>query len=1177
MGNAHHPPSDQFVLTVILLITNKNESMKKNNCINGGTMSFRRWKIFLIMKLLAVFILGFILQSYAIETQAQDKRLNIRFENNTLKEVLQKLEDQTEFSFIYKDEMINSVNKISGNFRDEKVTDLLDKILQNTGLTHTVKGRAIVILSNDSETVTEQQKSVTGKVTDSSGGSLPGVSVVVKGTTTGIITDVDGNYSLGNIPENATLQFSFVGMRSQEIEVGNQTTINVSMLVDAIGLDEVVAIGYGVTKKSDLTGSVTSVKAKDLENVKMQSIDQGLAGRAAGVQVINSSGVPGSAPAIRIRGTTSLQGANEPLYVIDGFPIYAGGGSGNAGGQDGSSNISGISNINPNDIASIEILKDASATAIYGARAANGVILITTKSGSIGNDKISFSANYGLQNVTKKYDVMDAYNYALLQNEAAVNDGGGPIYSNEDLAEITANPGLATNWQDEVFVAAPTQEYNIAFTGGDKRTSYAITGGYLKQDGIIKNTDFERFTVRLNLSRQMNDWLKIGTHISANRIFSNQQYADGTGIVRGATQFNPIFPIYEGQGYSFVPLNNGGYTDWNDGVEIRNPVATINKVLRQTQRNGILGDIFMEIKLTPHLTAKVTGGANISNAKDDTYLPISTSEGVGVSGQGTIQYGLNQNWLNENTLSYINNFGEHSVSAVIGATFQENLFEGVSASSQGFTNDILQENNLDGGAVYNQPTSSKTKWALMSYLGRVNYSYKHKYLASIAGRIDGSSRFGVNNKYAFFPSGSLAWRASEEEFIKNLNVFSNLKVRGSFGYTGNQEIGLYNSLPTTGTQIYTWGDGSLATGVSPNKIPNPNLKWEKTGQFDVGVDMGFFNNRLGITVDYYHKKTTQMLYSEQVPYSSGFTSYLNNIGSMQNQGLEFEIRGDILTGTLKWDANFNISANRNKVLSLAGVLYKDVGATQGDLKIDPWARRIFVGESIGAFYGWQFDGIFQNQAEVDAQHQTIGNAWVGGRKYKDVSSEDDNPKDGKYTGAPDGIVDNADRQIIGNALPDFIGGMNNNLSYKNFNLNVFFHWSVGNDIFSYDKTQNTLPTGGQNVLAYMTDRWTPSNPSNVLPKATTNRQIVVNDYYIEDGSYLKIKNIVLGYTFTESMVKVVDRLNVYCSLNNFITFTNYSGFDPEVSFRGASNLTMGEDYSTYPQSKTVMFGVKIDF
>ncbi len=1136
-------------------------------------LQIRKMKLTLILTLLVFVTFG---------NSFSQVKLSLNFKKATIQEVLKTIEDQSDYIFLYKDEIFDRKQHYSIDFNEAGFEEVLNSICETAKVDYEIRNERQIILKEKPlqkfpEIAAAQQKTVTGVVTDKQGEPMPGVSVVIKGTFSGSVTGIDGQFSL-SIPDDADiLQFSFVGMRMQELPIEGRTTFAVVMEEETIGIDEVVAIGYGSIKKSDLTGSVTSVKAKDLENVKMQSIDQGLAGRAAGVQVISSSGVPGSAPAVRIRGTTSLQGANEPLYVIDGFPIYAGGGSGNAGGQAGSTNISGISAINPNDIASIEILKDASATAIYGARAANGVVLITTKSGSFGNDKISFSANYGMQNVTKKYDVMNAYNYAQLQNEAAVNDGGGPIYSAADLAEIQANPGLATNWQDEVFVTAPTQEYNIAFTGGDKRTSYAITGGYLKQDGIIRNTDFERFTARINLSRQMKDWLKTGTHISANRIFSNQQYADGTGIVRGATQFNPIFPIYEGQGYSFVPLNNGGYTDWNDGVEIRNPVATINEVLRQTQRNGFLGDIFMEIKLTPHITAKVTGGANISNVKDDTYLPMSTSEGVGTSGQGTIEYGLNQNWLNENTLSYINDFGDHSVSAVVGATFQENIFEDVSASSQGYTNDILQENNLDGGQVYNQPFSSKTRWGLMSYLGRINYSYKSKYLASIAGRIDGSSRFGVDNKYAFFPSGSLAWRASEEEFIKNMNVFSNLKVRASFGYTGNQEIGLYNSLPTTGTNTYTFGDGTLATGVSPNKIPNPGLQWEKTGQFDIGVDMGFFNNRLGVTIDYYHKKTTEMLYSQQVPYSTGFTSYLNNIGSMQNQGIELEIISNILTGDLKWDVNFNLSANRNKVLSLAGVLYKDVGATQGDLKIDPWARRIFVGEPIGAFYGWQFDGIFQDQAEVTAQNQTIGNAWVGGRKYKDVSSEDDNPEDGKYTGAPDGKIDNSDRQIIGNALPDFIGGMNNNFSYKNFDLSVFLQWSVGNDIFSYDKTQNTLPTGGQNVFAYMIDRWTPTNPSNELPKATTNRQIVVNDYYIEDGSYLKIKNIVLGYTFPKSMVKVVDRLNVYCSLNNFITFTKYSGFDPEVSFRGASNLTMGEDYSTYPQSKTVMFGVKVDF
>ena len=1158
--------------------------MKKIRIHGRGAPSV--WnKCFRLMKLTVLFFIVGLMQVSA-SVYSQSTKLTLEMRNSRVVDVLEEIEKQSEFRFAYSSELIDMNRRVSVAINKKSIDETLDAIFDGTDVKYTIYDRHIMLYPKDMDKISAnepnlnldaQQKTITGKVTDENNQPLPGVTVLVKGTTIGTVTNTDGIYTLQNVPSDAVVVFSFVGMRSQEIDVENQTTINVSMAVDAIGLDEVVAIGYGVTKKSDLTGSIATVKAEDLENVKMQSIDQGLVGRAAGVQVISSSGLPGSAPAVRIRGTTSLQGANEPLYVIDGFPIYAGGGSGNSGSQAGSSNISGISNINPNDIASIEILKDASATAIYGARAANGVVLITTKSGTFGRDKISVTANYGLQNVTKKLDMMDAYNYALLQNEAVVNDGGVAIYSDADLAEIQNNPELATNWQDEVFVTAPTQEYNISFTGGDKKTTYAITGGYLKQDGIVKSTDFERFTTRVNLNRQMNDWLKVGTHLSANRILSHQQNTDAGNVIRGAEQFNPIFPIYEGEGYSFVPLNNGGYTDVNDGILINNPVATVNEVLRYTLRNGFLGDIFTEITLTPHLIAKITAGANISNVKNDTYLPMSTREGVGVSGRGNIGYNLNQNWLNENTLSYINDFGENSVSAVIGATFQENLYEGFSASSQGFTNDILQENNLDGGQVYNQPSSGKTRWAIISYLGRVNYSYKDRYLASLAGRIDGSSRFGVNNKYAFFPSGSLAWRASEEDFIKDLNIFSNLKIRGSFGFTGNQEIGLYNSLPTTGTQNYTWGDGSLATGVSPNKIPNPGLKWEKTGQIDFGIDMGFFNNRLGVTVDYYHKKTTQMLYSEQVPYTSGFTSYLNNIGSMQNQGIELEIRGDIFTGAFKWDANFNLSANKNKVLSLAGVLYKDVGSTQGDVKIDNWLRRIWVGESIGAFFGWQFDGIFQDQAEVDAHNQTIGNAWVGGRKYKDVSSEDNNPEDGKYTGPPDGVVDNADRQIIGNALPDFIGGMNNNFSYKNFNLNVFFQWSVGNDIFSYDKTQLTLPTGGQNVLAYMVDRWTPSNPSNVLPKATTNRQIVINDYYVEDGSYLKIKNILLGYTFPKSMIRGVDKLNVYCSLNNYITFTKYSGYDPEVSYRGASNLTMGEDYSTYPQSKTVMFGIKLDF
>lgn len=1133
-------------------------------------LQIRKMKLTLILTMLVFVTFG---------NSFSQVKLSLNLKKATIQEVLKTIEDQSDYIFLYRDEIFDQKQHYSIDFDEATFEEVLNSICETAKVDYEIRNERQIILKEKPRhtylDVADQQKEITGVVTDKLGVPLPGVSIIIKGTSIGTVTGNDGQFSLA-IPNNAEiLQFSFVGMRMQDLPIEGKTMFTVIMEEAAIGLDEVIAIGYGTIKKSDLTGSVTSVKTEDLENIQMQSIDQALAGRAAGVQVIQSSGVPGSAPAVRVRGTTSLQGANEPLYVVDGFPIYAGGGSGNAGTAAGSSNISGIANINPNDIESIEILKDASATAIYGARAANGVILITTKSGIAGSDKISFSADYGFQSVVKKMDVMDAYQYAVLKNEAYTNEGSAPVYSNFDLEEIKNNPELGTNWQDEVFQVAPTQEYNISFTGGDRKTNYAITGGYTKQDGIIKSTDFERFSSRINLSRQMNSWLKAGTHISAFRIFSNQQNVDGLGVVNGATQFSPILPIYSGKGYSFLPSSSASeYTLVNDGIIINNPVATMNEVVRQTQRNGLLGDMFVELKLTPNLTAKITGGANISNIKDDTYLPSNTNEGQGSKGNGTVEYNLNQNWLNENTLSYINEFGKHSVSAVVGATFQENTYEYVLGSSQGFTNDILQENNLQGAETYNSPQSGKTRWGLISYLARANYSYNGKYLASIAGRMDGSSRFGENNKYAFFPSGSVAWRASEEDFIKDLNLFSYLKLRASFGYTGNQEIGLYNSLPTTGTQTYTFGDGSLATGVSPNKIANPDLQWEKTAQFDVGIDMAFFDNRLGFTMDYYHKKTTEMLYSEQVPFTTGFTTYLNNIGSMQNQGFELEIRGDILQGDFKWNTDFNLSFNRNKVLSLAGVLYKDVGVNQGHLKIDPWSRRLFVGEPIGAFFGWQFDGIIQEGETID---QTISQVGPGRRKYKDVSSEDDNPEDGKYTGEPDGVVDNADRQVIGNALPDFIGGMSNNFSYKNFTLNVFLQWSVGNDILNFDKTQLTLPTGGQNVYADMVNRWTPENPSNEFPLASTNRQIVFNDYYIEDGSYLKIKNIVLGYTFPKNLVKFADRLYVYSSLNNFITFTKYSGFDPEVSLHGASNLTMGEDYSTYPQSKTLMFGVKIDF
>ncbi|MDX1284098.1 MAG: TonB-dependent receptor, partial [Draconibacterium sp.] len=999
------------------------------------------------------------------------------------------------------------------------------------------------------------QKNIRGKVKNAQGEELPGVTIIVKGTSIGTVTDTDGNFNL-NIPANAeTLVFSFIGMRTTEVAVGNTTNFDVTLEEETIGIDEVIAIGYGTIRKSDLTGSVTSVKAEALESTGMQSIDQGLVGRAAGVVVTQTSGMPGATASIRIRGTTSLQGGNEPLYVIDGFPVYAGSGFGNTGGR---GRISSMATLNPNDIESIEILKDASATSIYGARAANGVVLITTKSGKSGRDQISFDSYYGIQQVTKRIDVLNALEYAELVNEAYVNDGGAPFYDDAQMAEIRQNPE-GTNWHDEVFTAAPTQNYQLNISGGDQKTRYAVSGNVLDQDGIIKGSNFKRYSGRINLDRNILNNMKIGSNMTLTRVINDAVQADAhSGVVNAAMKFNPIMGVYEDEELGIYNLVNA------PGKLIANPVATAKERILENISTRFLGNTFLEWEFIEGLTAKASFGIDIFNTKSNNFTPSNIYQSGGTA-SASVSSGLRTTWLNENTLSYLKSFGDHSISAVAGVTFQQSRYESVSGSSQDFVNDVLEENSLESGAVYNAPGSDATEWGIVSYLGRVNYSFKSKYLFSLAGRIDGSSRFGENNKYAVFPSGSFAWRLAEEDFIKDLDIFSNLKLRTSFGFTGNQEIGLYNSLPTLGTTTYELG-GNLVKGFRPNKIPNPDLQWEKTAQFDAGLDVGVLDNRLRFTADFYYKKTTDLIYSVAVPWVSGFSTMIQNIGSMQNKGFELEISSDNVKGDFNWTTDFNIAFNRNEVLELGGEEYKDIGSGDGGLKTGP-VHRMIVGEPIGTFYGYVFDGIFQNETELEAGPSGTTN-WVGGRRYKDFSGPD---------GVPDGKVDATyDRQIIGNALPDFTGGMTNNFSYKGIDLNVFMQYSVGNDLMNYNRIEGELPSGGQNVYRTMLDRFKPESPSNEYPIATKNRSAVYCDRYIEDGSYFKIKNITLAYNFPGLNAQHIGALKVYCTLQNFFTLTNYTGYDPEVSYRGASNLEIGEDFGTYPQAKTVMFGVKLN-
>ena len=1118
-------------------------------------------KLMMIMKLTTFFILISMVSAFASKTYSQTKTLSLSLENASVKQVLEEIEEQSEFYFMFSSKVVDVNRTVSVEVSNKKIEKVLDELFAGTNVDYTIKDRIIVLTTpevlSEKSVIEFQQKTVSGTVTDQSGQPLPGVTVILKGTTQGTITDVDGKYTLPNVPDEAILVFSFVGMKNQEIAVSARTLIDITLDEETIGIDEVVAIGYGTVKKSDLTGSVSSVKAEELQSTPMTSIDQGLVGRASGVMVTQTSGMPGAVASIRVRGTSSLQGGNEPLYVIDGFPIYNGSGFGDTGGN---AQMSGLSTINPNDIKSIEILKDASATAIYGARAANGVVLITTKSGKRGTDNITFDATYGIQSVVNKIDVMNALQYAELVNEAYTNDGLAPFYDDAEMQVIRQNP-KGTDWQDEVFRAAPTQNYQLGFSGGDQKMVYSITANYYDQQGIIRNSDFKRYSARVNLERNMVKNIRMGTHLSASKTISNAVRTDSggnTGVITAAMKFNPVSPVFVNEELKQYTLVN------SPGIVYPNPVATADEMIRENQTIRVLGDIFAEWEILPDLKVKSSFGVDIFNTKYNTFIPSNIYESGGVA-SATVSAGFTTNWLNENTVSWFKQINEnHTISLLGGVTFQQNHYENVSASSQDFVNDVLEENSLQAGAVYNQPTSSNTDWSLLSYLGRVNYNIKERYLFSFNARVDGSSRFGENNKYAFFPSGSFAWRLIEEDFIKDLDAFDNLKLRASYGITGNQEIGLYNSLPTLTSTTYTIGR-TLVTGFYPNKIPNPDLKWERTSQLDFGLDVGFFENRLRVTTDYYYKKTTDLIYSVAVPYVSGFAESLQNIGSVENKGLELAIETDNINRGLKWTTSFNIAFNKNKVLELGGEEYKDVGGDDGHLKTGQ-VHRLIVGQPIGLFYGYVFDGIFQSTEDLAAGPKSPNN-WVGGRKYQDLSGPD---------GVPDGTISATyDRSVIGDPNPDFFGGITNTLTYQGFELNLFLQYSYGNDIFNYNAMELELPSGGQNVYADLLNRWTPTNPSNKYPVATTNRSAVFSSAYIEDGSYLKVKTLTLAYLFPKLSSTHISSLKVYVTGQNLFTFTKYRGYDPEVSYRGATNLEMGEDFGGYPQSRTILLGVNL--
>lgn len=1023
----------------------------------------------------------------------------------------------------------------------------------------------IMFICMNKQSAFSQEISVSGKVISNSGKPLSGVSITIQGTKKGIATNNAGEFTIA-AAANSVLEFSYVGYELKEVPINNlKENPTIVLTEENTQLNQVVVIGYGTVKKSDLTGSVVSVKAADLNASPVTSFDQALEGRAAGVQVTQQSGKPGAETSIRIRGTTSINAGNEPLYVVDGMLINSDAADMSTGVTLGP-RISALASINPNDIESIEILKDASATAIYGSRGANGVVIITTKRGREGRNSISFDTYYSMQEIANKVEVLNAAEFADFVNDAKLNANATPVYVNPK------NLGEGTDWQNELFRKAPMASYQLSLSGGDEKTKYAISGGYFDQDGIIINSNFKRYTFRTNLDREMNKWLSVGSNISYARVTSTGVLTNaGTivpGVVTAALLFNPVLPVYD----STV---KGGYTFENDrGKTLGNPIADAREYNSYTTSSRIIGNVYARVKITDELEFKTTFGIDGFNDKENSFGPNflkRTQASLGEAAIGTVQ-GLT--WLNENTFTYNKTFNEiHKINALAGFTAQQFQNESLFAYSFEFPDNRTGYHNIAAGLRPQKPFNSESKWSLISYLGRANYSFKDKYLFTLTGRIDGSSKFAEGNKYGFFPSGAFAWKVSEENFMQPVDFISNLKLRISYGVIGNQAIAPYQSLALIGPYsegVFNSSQGAeVYTGLEPLSYVNKNLKWESTRQFDIGIDLGMFNNRINLTADYYTKLTYDLLLSTPIPTTSGFSTTLLNVGNISNKGFDLQINSLNTTGKLRWNTTFNFSRNKNVVTNLN---------TETDILL-AGASLLREGEPVGTFYGYIFDGIFQSDEEAANSPVLIGQeptasdpaarAKAGDRKYRDINN--------------DGKIDANDRTLLGTAQPKFTWGLNNTFSWNNFDLSIFFQGSEGNKMANFNSYDLLNFTGQNNVLAEAgLNRWTPENHSNKYPRALSSGSLDVGIFssaIVEDASYIRLKTINLGYRIPESIFKKsgLKSLRFYASVTNLFTWTNYTGYNPEANTYGTSTTLIGIDAGGYPQSKIYTVGLNIGF
>ena len=1077
------------------------------------------------------------LSSISLFSYAQHQQVRLTGSNVTLKTAFKQIEQQTKLFVDYNTQEVNDSRVLTKLPKNSNVKEVMEQLLEGSGCSITFSNGHIII--NKQARTVSSTKNISGVVKDETGEPVIGANVVVKGTTNGTVTDMNGRYSL-EVPEGGVLQISYIGYNTQEVKVGSGDVVNVSLREDSEALDEVVVIGYGTVKKSDLTGAVGSVQMKDVSQVGITSADRALQGQIAGVQVNARTGQPGESMMIRVRGSNSLAGGNEPIYVIDGMPVEK-----------------MNSDINPEDILSMEVLKDASSTAIYGSRGANGVVMITTKRGRTGDTVLEYNGYVGVSSLRKKLDLLGKDDYIAMVNEVSQNDGNGIAITPEQAAMLPNN-----DWQDLAYQTALTHSHQVSVSGGTDKTKLYSSLNYMNQEGIIKGSDYNRFALRINGDQKLARNLSLNASIAYSYGTQNtaNSNADGWGaIAYTAMVMAPIQEIRDADG----KYTNFSGTPWGG----TNPVGMAELYKNKTVNSRLLANMSLIYEIIDGLTFRVNAGAEVNAGSSDRYIPIGLSAGGKLDGDASKSKSNYYTIINENILTYDKRFNKnHALNLMGGVTFQTYQYNDLGGSGTGFLRDVYETNNLGVASTPGTPSSGYSDYRMASFLGRANYNLMERYLLTVTARYDGSSKFSKNHKFAFFPSAALAWRLSEENFMQDIDWLSNLKLRASIGQTGNQSISPYQTFARLGTSGPIFGDGK-DIGFGLSSMANDDLKWETTTQTDIGVDFGFFSNRLNIGFDYYWKQTRDLLYNATLPPSSGYSSMLRNLGRIDNKGFEISINTINMKGKVNWTTNLNITSNRSIVKDLGSDVYGNkIQRIDAPIGGGNWFP-LFVGKAPFQLYGYEIEGIYQTDEEARLNGEATKKA--GDYRYKDTDG-----KAGITTG---------DKTIIANTQPKFTFGLTNIINWNNFELSFLLIGSVGGDIVNEFNKSITNIGGTWNIRKDVWENhWTPENPNAKYARAS----VATKDYlafgdpssvWVENGSYLRFKDIKLAYTLPSQWFAGSRKPNisVYLSGQNLITITSYSHYDPEASW--TSSAVNGWDRGVYPSAKSFTLGLQVKF